>query len=193
LKNTRDNRPPRADAARNRARVLNAARELFADRGTEVPLDEIARRAGVGPGTVHLHFPTKAALLAAIIVERIDQRAIEGSALADSGDPEALFEFLERLLDDGRENLAVKAALSESGFDLRHSARDTVERLDEAFCRLLHVAQRSGSASKQLDVEDVKATLVAALAAQEYLGGRPDRIARAREVVLRGLRPDALA
>jgi AcrR family transcriptional regulator len=187
------NRSPRADAARNRARVLDAARDLFANRGADVPLDEIAREAGVGPGTVHRHFPTKSALLAAIIVERLEQRAADGLALAQGGDPEALFEFLTRLLDDGRENLAVKAALSQAGFDLRTAAGPTVERLDEAFARLLALARRGGRVAKRVDLEDVKAALVAALAAQEYLGDRPARVARARELVLSGLRPERRA
>jgi AcrR family transcriptional regulator len=187
------NRSPRADAARNRARVLDAARDLFANRGADVPLDEIAREAGVGPGTVHRHFPTKSALLAAIIVERLEQRAADGLALAQGGDPEALFEFLTRLLDDGRENLVVKAALSQAGFDLRKAAGPTVERLDEAFARLLALARRGGRVAKRVDLEDVKAALVAALAAQEYLGDRPARVARARELVLSGLRPERRA
>lgn len=187
------NRSPRADAARNRARVLDAARDLFANRGADVPLDEIAREAGVGPGTVHRHFPTKSALLAAIIVERLEQRAADGLALAQGGDPEALFEFLTRLLDDGRENLVVKAALSQAGFDLRTAAGPTVERLDEAFARLLALARRGGRVAKRVDLEDVKAALVAALAAQEYLGDRPARVARARELVLSGLRPERRA
>jgi AcrR family transcriptional regulator len=184
----RRQKPLRVDAALNRARVLQAARELFATRGPQTPLDEVARLAGVGPGTVHRHFPTKAALLAAIIEDRIEQRASEGLALADAEDPRGLFVLLEVLLDDGRENLAVKAALSQSGFDLRQSARSTAERLDEALRRLLEIAQRCGTASRQLDVDDVKATLVATLAAQEYVGDNPDRSARMRELFLGALR-----
>jgi AcrR family transcriptional regulator len=169
--------------------VLDAARALFAARGIDVPLDDIARRAGVGPGTVHRHFPTKQALLGAIVVERLDQRASEGLALADAADPEGLFALLARLLDDGRESRAIKAALSESGFELRDYAGRSVERLDEALGRLLAVAQRGGTASKRLDIDEVKAALVAALAAQEYVGERPRRISRIRAIVLSGLRP----
>ena len=57
----------RADAARNRERVLVAAREAFARRGLDVPIDEIARAAGVGAGTVHRHFPTKETLYTAVL------------------------------------------------------------------------------------------------------------------------------
>ena len=59
---SRASRPLRADAARNRERVLQAARQAFAESGYGVPLDEIAARAGVGPGTVYRHFPARAAI-----------------------------------------------------------------------------------------------------------------------------------
>ena len=64
-------RPMRADARRNRARVLEAARAVFAEEGLAVPLDEIAARAGVGAGTVYRHFPTKEALFEAVVTDRI--------------------------------------------------------------------------------------------------------------------------
>src|ERR1700741_2859748 len=64
-------RPMRADAARNREKVLRAAREAFAESGYGVPLDEIAARAGVGPGTVYRHFPAKEALFEAVVAARL--------------------------------------------------------------------------------------------------------------------------
>ncbi|MFD6451097.1 helix-turn-helix domain-containing protein, partial [Nocardia sp. NPDC060220] len=64
---TDEPRPLRADARRNRERVLAAAQEAFAAEGISVPLDDIARRAGVGAGTVYRHFPTKEALFTAAI------------------------------------------------------------------------------------------------------------------------------
>lgn len=64
-------RPLRADAARNRENVLRAARDAFAESGYGVPLDEIATRAGVGPGTVYRHFPTKEALFEAVVTARV--------------------------------------------------------------------------------------------------------------------------
>ena len=64
-------KPLRADAARNRARVLETAYETFAAEGLSVPIDEIARRAGVGAGTVYRHFPTKEDLFRAVVDSRI--------------------------------------------------------------------------------------------------------------------------
>src|ERR1700744_902266 len=73
----------RADARRNREKVLHAARDAFAESGSDVPLDEIAARAGVGAGTVSRHFPSKEALFEAVISARIEDlvaaRAIPGA------------------------------------------------------------------------------------------------------------------
>ena len=80
-------RPLRADAARNRARVLEVAYDTFAAEGLSVPIDEIARRAGVGAGTVYRHFPTKDDLFRAVIEDRIRNIVDDGRALLTSGDP----------------------------------------------------------------------------------------------------------
>jgi AcrR family transcriptional regulator len=86
-----DAAPPRrrrrADAERNRARVLDAARELFGQRGDEVQMDEVARRAGVGVGTLYRHFPTKEALVAAAAEQRFSEiQAAYRAARADVAD-----------------------------------------------------------------------------------------------------------
>ena len=74
-------RPLRADAARNRARVLEIAYETFAAEGLGVPIDEIARRAGVGAGTVYRHFPTKEDLYRAVVEDRIRRITDDGRVL----------------------------------------------------------------------------------------------------------------
>ena len=81
-------RPLRADAARNRARVLDAARTAFAEAGLDVGVEEIARRAGVGKGTLYRRFPTKEALVRAIfedILEEIDRIVAGAEAEATPG------------------------------------------------------------------------------------------------------------
>src|ERR1700723_287135 len=80
-------RPLRADAVRNRARVLEVAYETFAAEGLAVPIDEIARRAGVGAGTVYRHFPTKEDLFRAVIEHRISHVVDAGRAQLTSGNP----------------------------------------------------------------------------------------------------------
>jgi AcrR family transcriptional regulator len=85
----------RADAERNRRRLLDAAEALFRERGLEVGVAEIAERAGVGRGTLFRNFASKEDLIAAIVVERMGDAVEEARALLDAGDPgEALFEFL---------------------------------------------------------------------------------------------------
>src|SRR3954447_4416845 len=84
-------RAPRADARRNRQRVLEAAESAFAGEGISVPIDEIARRAGVGAGTVYRHFPTKDALLHAILAIRVERMTEEAHAAARAPDPGAAF------------------------------------------------------------------------------------------------------
>lgn len=104
----------RADAARNRARVLEVAYETFAAEGLSVPIDEIARRAGVGAGTIYRHFPTKEELFRAVVQDHI-RRLIEGYALLESDGPaEALFGFLRSMVRWGRKTAAWSRRLPDS-------------------------------------------------------------------------------
>src|SRR5436853_6815375 len=84
-------RPLRADARRNRDKVLHAARDAFAASGFGVPLDEIAARAGVGPGTVYRHFPTKEALFEAVGQSRIEDLVADARARAGAAEPGSAF------------------------------------------------------------------------------------------------------
>src|SRR3984885_11076494 len=84
-------RPLRADARRNRERVLEAARAAFGAEGSDVSLDEIARRAGVGAGTVYRHFATKEALFEAVVFDRIAELVEEARTLSKDPDPGRAF------------------------------------------------------------------------------------------------------
>src|SRR4029077_21016109 len=113
-------RPMRADAARNRARVLEVAYDTFAAEGLSVPIDEIARRAGVGAGTVYRHFPTKDDLFQAVVDNRLRHLVDEGSALAGKEAREqALFVFLRSLvLQFGATDRGLADALAGAGIDV---------------------------------------------------------------------------
>src|SRR5262252_3764301 len=88
----------RADARRNRERLLKTADNVFAAQGMGVPIDEIARRAGVGPGTLYRHFPTKEALFMAVAVSRVNASIQEARRLLQVADPaDGLFEYLRGL------------------------------------------------------------------------------------------------
>ncbi|WP_327001685.1 TetR/AcrR family transcriptional regulator [Dactylosporangium sp. NBC_01737] len=90
-----DTRPLRADAVRNRAALLAAAADEFAERGLDASVADIARRAGVGKGTVFRHFATKDDLIAAIVLDRVGELTTAGERLLAAADPgAALLEFL---------------------------------------------------------------------------------------------------
>ena len=92
----------RADARRNRARVLAVAAEIFAAEGLSVPVHEIARRAGVGTGTVSRHFPSKEDLFAAILLERMEYLTRQADELAATrGAGEAFFAFFALVAGEG--------------------------------------------------------------------------------------------
>ena len=95
-----ESKPLRADAARNRARLLETATALFAERGVEASLDDIAKAAGVGIGTLYRHFPTREDLVLAVYgaqIEALDQRSRELAASDDPG--EALREWMRGFVD----------------------------------------------------------------------------------------------
>src|SRR3954454_16863825 len=101
-------RPKRADARRNYEKVLRAAHEAFAEGGESTALEEIARRAGVGIGTLYRHFPSRQALLEAVYVDEVEE-VCRSAAELDAADPwEALNEWFERFLG----YLATKRALA---------------------------------------------------------------------------------
>jgi AcrR family transcriptional regulator len=122
-------RPLRADAARNRENVLRAARDAFAESGYGVPLDEIAARAGVGPGTVYRHFPTKEALFEAVVTVRVQDLVDDARARADASDPgRAFFGFLARIAAESAAKRDLPDAISIAG-SLREDLNAAVDVL----------------------------------------------------------------
>jgi AcrR family transcriptional regulator len=92
-------RGPRSDASRNAALLLAAARELVAEAGNEVALDEVARRAGVGNATLYRHFPTRADLLVAVYADEVATLCHRGAKLLDAPSPlDALFAWLDEFV-----------------------------------------------------------------------------------------------
>ena len=182
-------RPLRADAARNRARVLEVAYETFAAEGLGVPIDEIARRAGVGAGTVYRHFPTKEDLFRAVIEDRIQPHrrrrprrcwppAIRGRRCSPS---------CGRWCCSGARPTAVWPTRSPgSGSTSRTRCPRPRRRFLALLGELLRAAQDAGTVRRDVDVPDVKAIVVGCQAMQAYRArrgraahrGRPGRVAR---------------
>jgi AcrR family transcriptional regulator len=183
----------RADARRNRERVLQAAQRLFATEGLGVSLDEIARQAGVGPGTVHRHFPAKEALYLAVATDQIERLVAEAEALAAADDPAALFELLSQMMANGAENVAVKSALLAAEFDLRTAAPDVAADLTGHVADLLDRAHAAGAVRHDLTVDEVMALVAGAFAAIRHAGAETsrERSAHLAQLILDGLRPQA--
>jgi AcrR family transcriptional regulator len=178
----------RADAQRNRERVLTAAIEAFATEGLSVPVHEIARRAGVGTGTVSRHFPTKEALYDAIILHRVEQLVGKARELAATTDPgTAFFEFFAYMVDEGAVDHGLADALSGGGYDVAASAERTGHDVMGALGELLSSAQHAGAVRDDIDVADVKALMAGCIA---RASGSTSPAARHRviEVVRKGLR-----
>jgi len=166
----------RADAKRNREKLLNVAHKVFTTEGISVSMDEIARSAGVGVGTVYRHFPTKEDLFGAVIVSHKARLIEEANQLLCHVDPGvAFFHYFARIIREGIENKAITDALVSSlNIDAGHSevARDFWRGIDNLLAR----AQQSGSVRTDARIEDIKVLLIGILQTTGDGGTFPDRV-----------------
>lgn len=180
----------RADARRNRARVLQAAQAAFAAEGPSVPLDEIARRAGVGPGTVHRHFPTKEALFEAVVRSRLKALMDDARALAAADDPgSAFFGFLSRVADEGLQKRDLVEVLRAAGLDPTAATAGISNELRRAINQLLTRAQEAGAVRDDVSIAELMAVLAGISVAIQHYGGDAGLPARVLAIVSDGLRP----
>lgn len=146
---------PRADALRNRVRIVTAAREMFVEHGPEVPLDEIARRAGVGNATLYRNFPDRDALVREVVCSVMDHTAASAEqALAETGDAfAALSRFVHSCAD---ERISALCPVIVSTFDRHHpdleAARERVEHLVE---EVMGRARAAGQLRPDVSVGDL--------------------------------------
>ncbi|MFI5898509.1 TetR/AcrR family transcriptional regulator [Actinoplanes sp. NPDC051513] len=158
-------RAPRADALRNRAKILEVAASAFADHGAAVSLDAIAAQAGVGPGTVHRHFSTKESLIAAVVTARLNLIADRAEELQH--DPSAdFFAFLAELGGAARHNVVLAAAL---GGTLGAEGDNAAIRLTRGLEALLRSAQQAGVVRADLTVTELHAIIGGAIAIEQRL------------------------
>ena len=180
----------RADAERNRQRILAAAAELFTERGLEPSLDDVARHAGVGVGTVYRRFPDKASLADALFDERIDALvALAEEAQAEPDAWAALVSFLERSAEILASNRGLRQILmfAAEGRDRGICARD---RMRPAIESLIERAQADGQVRADLRPTDVPMIEFMVAAAAEYAWQvRPTVWRRYLALILDALRP----
>ncbi len=184
-------RPLRRDAERNRQRILEAASEVFTERGLDVSLDEVARHAGVGVGTVYRRFGTKEDLVEALFMDRIEEVAALAEEAAEAADPwSGLVCFMEQMTAMLAGDLGLRQMLMFATY-----GRDKVwyarQRNAPLVTRLVERAQAAGQLRSDLKQTDIPfivfvLTEVAQLARQVS----PEIWRRYLALVLDGLRPE---
>ncbi|MFI6830208.1 TetR family transcriptional regulator [Kribbella sp. NPDC050241] len=166
----------RADAQRNRTAILAAATEAFAEHGPRATTEQVAIRAGVAVGTVFRHFPTKDALLVAIMKEslrRVTKLAAEST----------LFEFLTAVVDEAIRTRTVVAALAGPELDIGDALRGLTDEIE----RLLEQAKEAGEVRPTVRVDEVMALLTATTQAAQHSTWSTDLQERTLAIIFRGL------
>ena len=184
-------RPLRRDAERNRQRILQVAAEVFNERGLDVSLDEIARYAGVGVGTVYRRFGTKEKLVEALFMDRLDQIAAIADEAFEAPDPWCgLVCFMERMAELMAGNLGLRQMLmfATYGQDLVAVAR---QRNAPLVYRLVEQAQAAGQIRTDLKQTDIPfIVFILTEAAHLTQAANPDIWRRYLTLVLDGMRPE---
>ncbi|MFF7870056.1 TetR/AcrR family transcriptional regulator [Streptomyces qaidamensis] len=182
-------RPMRADARRNYERLLTVAVEAFAEHGEGASLDDIAKRAGVGSGTLYRHFPTRQALLEAAYLDRVEAIAARADALADELPPgEALGEWLYELGAGMIRMRGLKAllgpAVTDSGALVNTACGDSVKA---AAGRLVRAAQEAGTLRRDVEPVDVLRLAHGVATASELADGEGRQFRRYLTLLTEGL------
>jgi AcrR family transcriptional regulator len=154
---TETGRQLRADARRNRERIIESAREVFAERGADAQIDDVARRAGVGVGTVYRHFPTKEALMVELVRQKFRRFADNAREALDRDCPpfEALTEVLWRNAEAAAHDAAVQHALSGMGEYIWEQAESEQLELLELTGDLVARAQTAGAMRPDVTAVDI--------------------------------------
>jgi len=165
-------RPQRADAVRNRVRILEAAEIVFASEGIEVPIDVIAEKAGVGVGTLYRHFPTKEKLCEAILYERLGELAADARALAEAPDPvAAFFGFVDHVFEEASAKRDLMVAVMGAGVEFEASIAPVKDELHDALGVLLARAQEAGAVRADVSAEAIMALVSATCQAAAHSSG----------------------
>jgi AcrR family transcriptional regulator len=182
-------RKPRADAQRNRERILEEAKKEFTRSGANASLEEIAKKASVGPGTLYRHFPTREELLVAVYRSEMEKLAAAERTLADTLPPvEALRAWLLLFVDAVATKQIIAPALNTLIGDPKKVFESSYAQMHEALRALVKRAIKSGDIRKDLDPID----LLRALIGVANVAASPDWQQSARrlvDILILGARP----
>jgi AcrR family transcriptional regulator len=160
-KRSSDGRKPRADAQRNRERILEVAKQAFTRSGADTSLDDIAKQAGVGPGTLYRHFPMREELLQAVYRSEMEKVAAAERKFAQSMPPiEALRAWLLLFVDAIETKQIIAPALNTLIGDPKKVFAASYAQMHEAIRRLVKRGIKSGDIRKDLDPMDLLRALV---------------------------------
>lgn len=183
-----DHRPLRADAARNRKALLAVAADEFAERGPDTSVADIARRAGVGKGTVFRHFASKDDLIAEIVLDRITELNAVGERLLAAADPGAA--LLEFLTVAARQRQQRDLSFLQEAGELRADVVECRTRLYEIVAALVDRARAHGAVRDDVTGTDVVLLMCAPNHVTSYLpDASPDLWQRYLAIIFDGLRP----
>ncbi|WP_369248808.1 TetR/AcrR family transcriptional regulator [Streptomyces sp. R41] len=180
----------RADARRNYERLLAEARSAFAEHGTGASLEDVARRAGVGIGTLYRHFPNRHALMSAVFEDAVGELLARSRELLDAPQPcAALVDWLRDIITHASEYRGLSRALMSASRDDGSDLARCSGPMREAGSALLLRAQKAGAVRPDVSIGDLlQLTNAIALAAEET-PDEPELADRLLTLTLRGLKP----
>jgi AcrR family transcriptional regulator len=154
---SQSDRPLRADARRNRERILDGARAVFAEYGSEAQMDDVARRAGVGVGTVYRHYPTKEALVVALVREKFKLFAAAArDALERDGEPfEVLVDVMRANAEMLERDAGTQQVIAGAGEHIWAAAAAEQAELLELTARLIDRARLAGTIRPDATANDI--------------------------------------
>ena len=182
-------RKPRADAQRNRERILEVARVAFTRHGAEATLDDIARQAGIGPGTLYRHFPTRDALIEAVYRTEVEKLTAAGQRFAASIPPlEALRAWMLLFIDHVADKRLILPAMDTVAGGSMRLIEGTRGHIHGAFLALVQRAIHSGDLSSDTDPNDLVRALVGVFHTTALPGWEPSA-RRIVDILIDGSRP----
>ncbi|MGW1956713.1 TetR/AcrR family transcriptional regulator [Streptomyces sp. NPDC001920] len=180
----------RADARRNHERLVTVARAAFAERGTGASLEDVARRAGVGIGTLYRHFPNRDALLSAVFEDAVGDLLCRSRELLRAPEPcAALVTWLREMVTHAGEYRGLARSLMSVSYETTSALARCSDPIREAGGALLARAQQAGTVRPDVAIGDLLQLTHAIALAAEQTPDDPESADRLLQLTLRGLEP----